>query len=134
MSDDIDYTQMTSNGVIAYCGQDASRWAKAFCQHALKYQGVTLNEGWVIGWFANAIMGALDTKARYDEKKLQPSEVIFGFLGWVTSRRQPITLSAHHNASIAAKLASTFCDANQLDPPRPHWNKYLVHPPEVKDE
>lgn len=37
---------------------DANVWASAFCQIAKTNYGVDLDEGWVIGWFANAFVTA----------------------------------------------------------------------------
>jgi hypothetical protein len=72
---DVDYTALSSGQLIHACGDDASKWSTAFCQHAKKL-GVActsigtvtsprarpLDEGWVTGWFANAIMKAIDLR------------------------------------------------------------------------
>ena len=47
---------------------DAQDWAKAFCSIAngLGYkdaQGEPIDEGWMIGWFANALMRGFDERA-----------------------------------------------------------------------
>jgi hypothetical protein len=34
---------------------DAAKWAGEFCRVAKQIDGTVLDEGWVIGWFANAI-------------------------------------------------------------------------------
>lgn len=56
---DIDYTTMNGPTLLATCRDDAAKWAAAFCQHAKKH-GHDIDEGWMIGWFANAIMNTLD--------------------------------------------------------------------------
>ena len=40
-------------------GMDAAKWAAAFCETAKKH-GHDLDEGWMIAWFANAIMVSHD--------------------------------------------------------------------------
>lgn len=57
-----DYTLMDGPGVLKVCGDDASKWATAFCQHVRKIQGVELDEGWMLAWFANAIEGSSDVR------------------------------------------------------------------------
>lgn len=57
-----DYTAMHSNEMVEACGADGSKWATAFCQHAKKIHGLDIDEGWMIGWFANAIEHAHDVK------------------------------------------------------------------------
>jgi hypothetical protein len=42
---------------LAYLGTDAAKWAAEFCRIARDH-GHDLDEGWVIGWFANAIEAA----------------------------------------------------------------------------
>ncbi len=46
---------------------DASVWAAEFRQIALGLGYSDMDEGWLIGWFANAIMTGWDFKYRYDE-------------------------------------------------------------------
>ena len=46
------------------CGDNAMNWAKAFCAIA-KSKGINLGEdpeGWMVGWFANAIECADQTR------------------------------------------------------------------------
>lgn len=54
-----DYTKMEPAELLAACGDDAAKWADAFCQHAKAHD---LDEGWMIGWFANAIETAHDVR------------------------------------------------------------------------
>jgi hypothetical protein len=49
-----DYASMPEHKMLDAMSDDASRWAAAFCQIAKK-QGHDLDEGWMLGWFANAI-------------------------------------------------------------------------------
>lgn len=51
----MDYTKLDGGALHAECRDDAAKWAAAFCQHAEKLGHPGLDEGWVLGWFANAI-------------------------------------------------------------------------------
>jgi hypothetical protein len=50
---------MTDGELLAYMGTDAAKWADEFCKVARDH-GHNLDEGWVLGWFANAIETARD--------------------------------------------------------------------------
>ena len=50
---------MEDHEVIAYCGDDAAKWAEQFCKC---WPGI--DEGVMIGWFANAIETACDVRMR----------------------------------------------------------------------
>jgi hypothetical protein len=56
-----DYTAMNGPELLAACRDDAAKWAAAFCQYAAR-QGLTIDEGWMIGWFANAIEHSHDVR------------------------------------------------------------------------
>jgi len=45
---------MSDGELLAYMGTDAAKWAAEFCRIARDH-GHDLDEGWMIGWFANAI-------------------------------------------------------------------------------
>lgn len=52
-----DFTAMDAPQMLEACGDDAMQWSLAFCQTAKKL-GIDLGddaEGWMVGWFANAI-------------------------------------------------------------------------------
>lgn len=55
MTDTPDYTAMSSSDMLSAVGDDASKWAAAFVQTAEKLGHNGIDEGWMIGWFANAI-------------------------------------------------------------------------------
>ena len=59
---------------------------------------------------------------------MTPSEALFGFMAWLTTREKPVTLSANHDAGVAADLVGEFCKANNLDEPRDNWTDYLTMP------
>ncbi len=62
------------------------------------------------------------------EKRMNASEVLYGFCGWLTSRDKPITMSSRHNADEAAKAVEEFLAVNATDEPRPGWSENLTHP------
>lgn len=57
-----DFTDMQSHALLSALGDDASRWATAFNQHAVKLGYSKMDEGWLIGWFANAIEHSGDVR------------------------------------------------------------------------
>ena len=56
----MDYTELGDVDLLGACGADASKWAVAFNQHAVKLGYSEMDENWLIGWFANAIMHGHD--------------------------------------------------------------------------
>ncbi len=61
---------------------------------------------------------------------LNPSEAVYGFASWLTTRRKKITISSQNDASIIAKLVDDFCKINKLKNPRDNWTDDLLHPKE----
>ena len=49
------YTEMDGPMMLSALADDAAKWAEAFCQHARKLGHGDIDQGWMIGWFANAI-------------------------------------------------------------------------------
>jgi len=52
-----DFQTMSDPELLNYCGADAHKWAEAFCRiKEMQGWGATdIDEGLMIGWFANAI-------------------------------------------------------------------------------
>ena len=50
----IDYTRLNAPELLQELGDNAQKWAQAFIQIVVE-QGKTIDEGLMIGWFANAI-------------------------------------------------------------------------------
>jgi hypothetical protein len=60
---------------------------------------------------------------------LNATEALFGFMGWLTSRKKRSgPFSGSQGASEAVDLITAFMKANNLDPVREGWNKVLKHP------
>ena len=57
-----DYTKMDGPALLNACRDDAAKWAAAFRQNALKLGYSDMDEGWLIGWFANAIEHSQDVR------------------------------------------------------------------------
>ena len=45
---------MEDGELLNYMGDDAAKWAAEFCKIA-RDKGLDIDEGWMLGWFANAI-------------------------------------------------------------------------------
>jgi hypothetical protein len=60
--------------------------------------------------------------------KLTASEAVYGFAGWLTTRKEPVTFSHVDNAAIAADLVNEFVKENKLAEPRDGWHHNLIHP------
>lgn len=70
------YTTMESNILLEALGDDATKWATAFAQHARKIQDrgeSVLDEGWLTTWFANAIKHSSDVRRWRREGSSVPS-------------------------------------------------------------
>lgn len=69
-----DFLNMTASAMLEACGDDAMQWSRAFCQIA-KSRGIDLGddpEGWMVGWFANAIEHSHDVRGRRSKPQVQP--------------------------------------------------------------
>jgi hypothetical protein len=52
---------MNDGELLKYMGTDGRKWAEEFCKIA-RDKGHVLDEGWMIGWFANAIEAGRDAR------------------------------------------------------------------------
>lgn len=59
---EICYTEMQPSHVLIALGDDAEKWATAFCQHARQLGIPDIDPGWMVGWFANAIEHSSDVR------------------------------------------------------------------------
>lgn len=60
--------------------------------------------------------------------RLNASEAVYGFAGWLTCRKQRTVMSSTDDASVVADLVKIFCEENGLDEPREEWACHLKHP------
>ena len=68
----IDYARMPEHKMLDAMSDDAARWATAFCQIAKRSQGLDIDEGWMIGWFANAIEHSTMVRQARARPRIQP--------------------------------------------------------------
>lgn len=59
-----DYSAMSGPALLLSLGDDASKWAAAFRQIAIKIGYSDMDEGWLTTWFANAIEHSDDLRYR----------------------------------------------------------------------
>jgi len=57
---------------------------------------------------------------------------LFAFMGWLTCRDKPVTLSGNHNAAIAAELVDEFAKANKLPQPDKGMIEQFSHPKSMR--
>lgn len=62
------------------------------------------------------------------KNELSPSEALFGFCGWLTTRNEKTVLSGSHDAAPVVDLIKRFCNVNNLKSPREKWVHNLKHP------
>lgn len=62
------------------------------------------------------------------KNKLSPSEAIFGFCAWLTTREKITVMSGHHDSAPIVEAIKVFCEVNGLAYPREDWTDYLTHP------
>lgn len=77
---------------------DARDWAKAFCKTAAKlgykrHEGHPIDEEWMVGWFANALMRGFDERA--SRLNLVAWRSRHGHGKWEYSEQRPEGPSAH---------------------------------------
>lgn len=68
----------------------------------------------------------MKTKYKIVKESLSPSEALYGFAGWLTTRETPITMSSKSDASIIAKFIDDFIKKQNLKEPKDHWEKDLI--------
>lgn len=61
-------------------------------------------------------------------EKMTASESLYGFCGWLTTRKEKTIMSSSDDSGCIAELIKQFCDENKLEHPRDGWENNLVHP------
>lgn len=59
---------------------------------------------------------------------LSPSEALYGFVGWLTSRKEKTVMSSSTDCAGILPLVEEFCKHNRLPEPREGWHDSLIHP------
>lgn len=62
------------------------------------------------------------------KQEMIASEAIFGFVGWLSCRKEKTVISSKDNCAPLADLIKQFCATNKLKEPRENWQKRLTHP------
>lgn len=62
------------------------------------------------------------------EDKLTASEAIYGFMAWLSTRKEVVKIGSSEECSPLPVLVGTFCDENKLKKPRKGWENNLIHP------
>lgn len=80
-----DYTTMSGRDLLAALGDDASKWAEAFCQ-IVKAGNITIDESFMFSWFANAIEHSTDIRekacAAERERAARANEALDSIIRW----------------------------------------------------
>jgi hypothetical protein len=66
-----DYTKLDGPSLLGAVGEDAVKWATAFCQIVRSQPFVDIDEALMVAWFANAIVHAQDVKRWKSELEAQ---------------------------------------------------------------
>ena len=62
------------------------------------------------------------------KRKLNNREVLYAFLGWLTTRPDEARFGRDYNSAIAVPLIEAFAEANDLDEMRPDYHKTFQFP------
>lgn len=60
--------------------------------------------------------------------KLNQTESLYAFCGWLTSRNSSVTLGSKHDAAGVPDLIKSFCLANRLPDVRDGWSDIIRYP------
>lgn len=69
-------------------------------------------------------------EAEQIDRKLNNREVLYAFLGWLTTRADEARFGREYNSAIAVPLIEQFAEANDLDKVRPDYYKTFSFPEE----
>ena len=62
--------------------------------------------------------------------KLSGSESVYGFAGWLTTRKTITEMGSSKECGVIARLVDEFCKANNLKEPRSNYHEDLTFPTE----
>jgi len=61
-------------------------------------------------------------------KNLSSSEAVYGFVAWLTTRSENVSMGAGNDCAPIADLVKEFCEVNDLPEVREKYYEALVHP------
>jgi hypothetical protein len=62
-------------------------------------------------------------------KRISPSEALYGFAAWLTTRMNAVTVGDQRDAGEIARLVDEYCRAQGWQPPRDGWELKLKPAP-----
>ena len=68
------------------------------------------------------------------KEEISAAEALFGFCGWLTTRKERTKMSSSDNAAPVADLVGKFCKVQKLKEPRERFTDYLKRMKESKKE
>lgn len=91
---------------------DASLWAAAFADRVAANPSLTADRGFMISWFANALMRGYDTAMARRDGLI--AGALYDFLGCLTTLHEPITLSENHAPHRALEVLTEWAKGREL--------------------
>jgi hypothetical protein len=81
----------------------------------------------------------INTQSEYDSMKkwkdahdILPSEYLYAFVAWLTTRDEVLEIGASKDCGVWARAVDTFCQANRLKNPKDHYADHIVYPKEIR--
>ena len=62
------------------------------------------------------------------KEEMNASEAVYGFVAWLSCRKEKTVISSTDNCAPLAELIKQFCETNELTEPRENWQERLTHP------
>lgn len=75
-----------------------------------------------------ALLHAVSEERDELTNKLNPTEAIFGFCAWLTTRDEQTIMSAKDDSACVVELIEEFCKVNELPDVSEQWAHNLIHP------
>jgi hypothetical protein len=63
--------------------------------------------------------------------EISPAAVVYAFAAWLTTRRDPVTFGATHDAAPAAELVAAFCESQGFAELKDPWHFAIKPYPNV---
>lgn len=92
------------------------------------YHGATNGE--VITRLVDMVKEVYDAHSG-DECKLSAGDAIFGFVAWITTRKEVVSAGSSELYIPWVDLIKQFTESNNIANPKDGWEKNLVHPKEA---
>jgi len=81
-------------------------------------------------YFTKCVNCYLNSVQKESEPKVLPSEALYGFAAWLTTRDEAITFGSTHDAAVVADVVNQYCKAQGYEDPRDsHYPNNIVRMP-----